>query len=106
MADEAPVLDTTVRPLKEDELRLAFSGPAPLVTRTLIQVYGTTVRFSFVEHIADPPQLRAAISMNIGDAAVFSSVLQKMLQRPQTAEILKSFLKYAAEEIPAPDDAT
>jgi len=73
MADES-------RPLTEQELSLAYEGPAVSVNRVLITIGVAGVRIAFVEHGKDvPPQFRTAIVMPIQDAISFKNVLAEML---------------------------
>ena len=68
------------RALTEEELMVAFEGPAVSVNRCLISLGSTGVRMAFVEQgLNMSPKFRAAVVMPLADAISLKKILTTLL---------------------------
>lgn len=97
MAEDDPTPIGTPKPISDEDLRMAFSGPAPLITRAFITKMGGGVRLSFLEENPGkvPAIFRAAVFLQYPDALALRDLLIRNLKD------IQEMFEEAAE--PAPE---
>jgi hypothetical protein len=92
--EDNPPSETIREPVKNEEMLMAFSGPALAVNRFIITIGIHGVRIAFAEQSPDgpPAQFRTAVMLPFPDAINFYKLLQDLLKEPEAA-----FEKFKAE---------
>lgn len=69
------------KPVSQEELQAAFSGPALNANKVYSSVMPAGIRLSFMEHHPEevPPTYRTAVLLSIGDAIALKNLLVRQL---------------------------
>lgn len=87
------------REVSEQELTIAFDGPATAVNKFYITITEMGVRIGFTEQFGEAvkPKFRAAVAMSFTDAQGLADLLHKMLEKHVRR------VEVALEELESPD---
>lgn len=89
MADEPKPGTDIVKPVSDNEMEVAYSGPAYFTNKFYITATGVTARIAFTEQ-APPnqePQFRTAVAMTLADLIKLGELIQGMTANVQTVEV-------------------
>lgn len=83
--------------VSDEELEIAFAGPAHASDRFIVSLRPAGVRIAFCEQPspATPPRFRSAVMLSYPDGVALYRLLQRMLREPE--EILMGAEREAAE---------
>jgi hypothetical protein len=78
MTDDKPAMEVPTNLTNSELMEKVLSTSAPLVNKTFLTAYGTTIRLTFGEESMNPkagPAIRAAVGMSIVDVIALRDLL-------------------------------
>jgi len=92
MADDKGKSETVeIRGITDEEMVVAFSGPAPLANRFFITIGSSGARIAFAEQVGEkvPPAFRTAVLLPFPDAQSLVEILGALLKRSVKFEVIE-----------------